>query len=127
MANTEAEIAAKYIGGKIRDADAEIADVQEQLTRLRTRRESLHVAYMEVKTDLDAQVASDRSVAEELSPPPASKKRRRRGGRQQDPHTKKMLDAMERFMLDAGEPVERKAILAMLKETEGIYFGSVSV
>ena len=31
--NTEAEIVAKYMGRKIREADAEILDVQEQLTR----------------------------------------------------------------------------------------------
>ena len=121
----EVEMTVKYLVGKIREADAEILDIQEQLTGMRGRRETLHTVYMEAKADLDAQAAPDRSVVEELPPPPASRKRRRRGGRQQDPHTKKILDAMERFMLDAGEPVGRKAILAMLKETDGIYFSAL--
>ena len=119
--NTEAEIAAKYVAGLIRNKDDEMMVLQTKMNGLREERYYLQYAFTEIQDGFDVtapNAAASEPIAEQ---PKADKPKRRRRGRQKKSHAQLIIEAMEAFMSKVGRPIYRQYIFNAVLATDGIY------
>ena len=130
--NTEREITIKYLGTILQKKDREIEGMQAALNRERAYRQEVHSVRMGLMgmTALEASAVSEPEptavVEEEVKASSRDKPKRRGRGRTPDPHTQKIISAMEEFMSKEDGEVHRNEIMAMLENTEGVFMDAAS-
>lgn len=121
-AETDA-IVIKSIEGRVREADAEIREVQRTLDRKRARRSYLHSTLLDYKGSEDM-TALDAAASEPALPTAQvetdSRPKPRKYGRKPSPNTKLIVATIEAVMSRARRPIHRDWILTVLKATPNV-------